>query len=174
MSASTGFRSNRAGWSIGEKLCHLAALELLSQHNLSMLIYRENLKHTICQIGASCRNLHDDAFLGSSGCSILPLWHIDTVAGGGVHPNALRRYRGRAPQDEGAGTPSADCRRGSKHGFGDGQYLRLNWTLVCPLRLPPCSRSSPVERLISRLGTNFEPPVPDALKGKLSTAEYSA
>jgi hypothetical protein len=48
-----------------------------------------DLEYGLCQIDANCRNLHDDAPLGSSDCSILPIWHIDAATGGRVHPIAL-------------------------------------------------------------------------------------
>ncbi|WP_216354068.1 hypothetical protein, partial [Burkholderia cenocepacia] len=56
------------------------------QHRLASNIYAVNLEYVLCQIDAYRRNLHDDAPLGSSGCSTLPLWHIDAVTSGGVHP----------------------------------------------------------------------------------------
>jgi hypothetical protein len=89
MSAATGFHPDQAGRQVRKKCRHLVALELLLQHDLSMLIYCVDLEYILCQIDANCRNLHDDAPLGSSGCSILPLWHIDAISRGGVHPIAL-------------------------------------------------------------------------------------
>jgi hypothetical protein len=89
MSAAAGLHSDQESREIHKKYGHLFSLDLLFQHNLSMLIYCVDLEYGFCQIDANGRNLHDDAPLGSSGCPKLPLWHIDAATGGGVHPIAL-------------------------------------------------------------------------------------
>ncbi len=76
MGAAARFHVDQARRQSGKKHRHLVALKLLPEHRLALRIHAVDLKHVLCQIDADCRNLHGDASLGSSGCSILPLWHI--------------------------------------------------------------------------------------------------
>jgi len=46
-------------------------------------------EHALCQIDADRRNLHDGCPPRFKWSMTLPLWHIDAVAGGGVHPIAM-------------------------------------------------------------------------------------
>jgi hypothetical protein len=53
------------------------------------LIDTVNLEHTLCQINTNRRNLHDGCPTRLKWLMTLPLWDIDAVAGGGVHPIAI-------------------------------------------------------------------------------------
>ena len=51
-------------------------------------------EHALCQINADRRNLHDGCPPRFKWSMTLPLWHIDAVAGGGVHPIAFQSATG--------------------------------------------------------------------------------
>jgi hypothetical protein len=50
-----------------------------------------HLKYVLRQINPGRCNLHGGRSYPVSGCSTLPLWHVDAVKGGGVHPIAFGR-----------------------------------------------------------------------------------
>jgi hypothetical protein len=84
MRATARFHADKAGQQIRKKYCHLIALELLLEHRLTPPIHAVDLKHILCQINTNCRNLHDDALLGSVVVQRFHFGTSDAVTGGGA------------------------------------------------------------------------------------------
>jgi hypothetical protein len=61
------------------------APKLLAKHYMATPIYTVDLEHILGQVDSNRLNRHGKAPLFRS-WSALPLWHISTYSGGGVHP----------------------------------------------------------------------------------------
>ena len=55
---AAGFHADQARWQVGEVGEHLGTLQFLARGHLAVFIHTVYLKNSLCQIDASCRNLH--------------------------------------------------------------------------------------------------------------------
>ena len=90
---ATGFHANLASSQRAKVGQHVSTLQFLLENGLLKAIHAVELKHVLCNIHPNSANLHLGLLLSFGGLVSTkpPVWHLDAVEGGGVHPIGLGR-----------------------------------------------------------------------------------
>jgi hypothetical protein len=91
VSTTTGLNADQARLKVREERRDLVASKLLTQHDLTVPVCTVDLERILRKIDANRRNLHGGRPFCFEWLLIPPLWHVDAVKGGGVHPIAYEQ-----------------------------------------------------------------------------------